>query len=148
MKKLIIAAVILIGAITTSSAQSERLFIKFGTKSHPACDDCCESGGGICLIIRAEKVSTPKLITSEKKYGVGEWEVTGLNQLKINMVSNSAPFNLNENPNEFLVNKDYTVSSEIAKEFGFSSLVIKQGIYKIDYSTNKLGVVLVNIATR
>ena len=149
MKKLIIAAFILCGSFSSSFAQSgNKIYIKFGTKSHPTCDDCCEGSSGVCIIIRANHVQSPNLTSNDKNTGVGEWELVSQGQLKISMLSNSAPFSKNEDPNTFYVTKDYSLSPEIAKLFGFGSLVIKKGKYNVDYSSNKEGVVIVNISGR
>lgn len=145
MKKLIIAALLVIATSAQMFAQdNQRTHIIFGTRSHPTCSDCCEGGGGICLIISAKISQSPTLGIQDKGLGIADWTLLTSNKLEIKMIANNSPFAKNEDPNLFLVNKDYKVDASIAKALGLNSLIIKKGKYKIDYTLNRQGTILVD----
>lgn len=118
--------------------------IIFGTKSKPCRNDngCyCDGNKGICLLINPEPLSnTPNNLVEGQGYG--NWIIDPTNsKFTIQILDN---FELDQNSN-FSVENDYELPSDVCAYLGYTSIILSQGEYQVDYSNFQHGEVIVDI---
>jgi hypothetical protein len=118
--------------------------IIFGTRSHPCGKDegCyCTGSKGICLLINPEKTDEEPS-SMPAGHGLGQWEVLpGGSTMAISILNDYEQLT----SSDFTVISNITLSTETAGNLGYNTVVIKQGVYTVDYSEFSHGRVIVDI---
>ncbi len=148
LKKSFLVSLFLLGIFMITSTLSfsqtnGRIRLVFGTRTHPTADGKgCEGDKGICFLI----YTTANIGKStEPNNGIGEVTLQD-NKIIFNIVSDNSPAQADENI--FYVYQDMKIPAEAAREFGFNSIIIKRGQYKLDKTKNRLGQVTLPIITQ
>lgn len=115
--------------------------IVFGTRSHPCGKDAgcyCEGDRGVCLIIEWKLAVDSSFLSTIPNEGIADVELLPGNKIKFNMLKDNSV--VTPSQNLFYVNSNYSLNGL----FG-SNKTIKAGTYSIDYSTNSLGVIVMDL---
>ena len=128
-----------------SMQSTERITVKFGTRSHPV-ENGCGGDKGICIIITASIVGgrLPELQVNE---GLAEIQLLKGNKLMFNVTEDKATDADSKAP-LFYVYKSYYLSPEICQALGKKKIVVLPGEYVVDYSKSAYGGVILNVSAQ
>ena len=132
MKKILLFAVLLFGFATFANAQinAEKPIIKFKQD--------CNSGLGICIIIRPsrpQKPPKPMFLTELYADGYGNVEYTVSNG-KIKMIFGRPAANP---AGKVVLTGDWILGEMTSEELGLSNVLIKQETYTVDFTGSEFG---------
>lgn len=140
MKKLITMAVLITALTCSFVKESSALKLVFQTRAH---GKDCDKDRGFCFALELDTQEILALINLlQKNQWTADVSCNG-NELSIKTLALEHPWS----GEDFTVDSDIKLPTSIAEKLGYHSIVLKSGVYPIDYANNKQGDIKIQVVT-